>query len=132
MYGQKPNKIRAPSYRIGVKFRTVVSKADPIPPTLVLLISVKPPDFSREAMILLARRLNKDFAKEERLSVFLFSDFEAARRFDPTRKGDVETLRGSYDLDRITGKDELEIFLDPNDPQRNLKIDLTREAKPSS
>ena len=137
VYGQgterkKPGKIRAPSYRIGVKYRTVVSKARPIPPTLVLQISIKPPDFSREAMILLARRLNRDFAKEERLGVLLFGDYEAARRFDPTRKGDVEKLRGSYDLDRTTGKEELEIFLDPKEPQRNIKIDLTREAKPSS
>jgi hypothetical protein len=64
MYGQgteqkKLNKIRAPNYRIGVKYHTVVSKARPTPPTLVLQVSVKPPDFSREAMILLARRLNK-------------------------------------------------------------------------
>jgi len=137
MYGQgtegkKPRKIRAPHYRIGFKYRTVVSKARPIPPTLVLQISIKPPDFSREAMILLARRLNRDFAKEERLGVLLFGDYEAARRFDPTRKGDVEKLRGSYDLDRTTGKEELEIFLDPKEPQRNIKIDLTREAKPSS
>ncbi|HYV10149.1 MAG TPA: hypothetical protein VE980_04500 [Pyrinomonadaceae bacterium] len=136
MYGQdterkKPNKIREPNYRIGVKYRTVVSKARPIPPTLVLQVSVKPPDFSREAMILLARRLNRDFAKEERLGVLLFSDFEAARRFDPTRKGAVESLRGSYQLDRTTGKEELNIFLDPNEPQRNIKIDLTREGKPS-
>ena len=137
MYGQdterkKPNKIREPNYRIGVKYRTVVSKARPIPPTLVLQVSVKPPDFSREAMILLARRLNRDFAKEERLGVLLFGDFEAARRFDPTRKLDVESLRGSYQLDRTTGKEELNIFLDPKEPQRNIKIDLTREAKPSS
>lgn len=88
MYGQgtepkKPKTIRAPNYRIGAKYRTVVFKARPIPPTLVLHVSVKPPDFSREAMILLARRLNRDFAKEERLGVLLFSDFEAARRFDP-------------------------------------------------
>ena len=129
MYGQGT---RAPNYRIGVKYRTVVSKARPTPPTLVLQVSVKPPDFSREAMILLARRLNKDFAKEERLSVFLFSDIEAARRFDPTHKADVESLRGSYHLDRIAGTEELNIFLDPKDPQRNIKIDLTREAKPSS
>lgn len=137
MYGQdterkKPDKIRDPHYRIGVKYRTVVSYARPIPPTLVLQISVKPPDFSREAMILLARRLNRDFAKEERLGVLLFSDFEAARRFDPTHKGDLESLRGSYHLDRTTGKEELNIFVDPKDPQRNIKIDLTREPKPSS
>ena len=137
MYGQgtdrkKPDKIRAPSYRIAFRYRTVVSKARPIPPTLVLYVSVKPPDFSREAMILLAQRLNRDFAKEERLGVLLFSDLEAARRFDPTRKGDVESLRGSYDLDRTTGKEELNIFLDPKEPQRNIKIDLTREAKPPS
>jgi len=137
MYGQdterkKPVKVRDPNYRIAFRYRTAVSIAQPIPPTLVLFVSVKPPDFSREAMILLARRLNKDFAKEERLGVFLFGDFEAARRFDPTHKGDLETLRGSYNLDRTTGKDEIEIFLDTKDPQRNIKIDLTREAKPSS
>ena len=135
MYGQdterkKPDKIRVPSYRIAWKYRTVVSRARPIPPTLVLYVSVKPPDFSREAMILLARRLDRDFAKEERLGVVLFSDFEAARRFDPTRRGDVETMRGSYQLDRTTGKEELTIFIDPKEPQRNIKIDLTREAKP--
>ncbi|HEX5602830.1 MAG TPA: hypothetical protein VFX63_09780 [Pyrinomonadaceae bacterium] len=137
MYGQdtqrnKPNKIRDPNYRIGVKYRTVVSKARPIPPTLVLQVSVKPPDFSREAMILLARRLNRDFAKEERVGVLLFSDLEAARRFDPTRKADVESLRGSYHLDRPAGQEELNIFFDPKEPWRNIKIDLTREAKPSN
>ncbi|HSE19542.1 MAG TPA: hypothetical protein VLB46_20935 [Pyrinomonadaceae bacterium] len=113
-----------------MKYRTVVSKARPIPPTLVLQVSIKPPDFSREAMILLARRLNRDFAKEERLGVILFSDFEAARRFDPSREEDLESLRGSYQLDRTTGKEELTIFLDPKEPQRNITIDLTREAKP--
>jgi hypothetical protein len=53
--------------------------------------------------------------------VLLFSDFEAARRFDPSRKADVESLRGSYHLDRITGKEELNIFLDPKEPQRQYK-----------
>ena len=134
MYGQdterkKPNKIRDPKYRIGVKYRTVVSRARPIPPTLVLQISVKPPDFSREAMILLARRLNRDFAKEERLGVLLFSDYEAARRFDPTRKADVESLRGSYNLDRTTGMEEINIFFDPKEPERNIKIDLTQASR---
>jgi len=61
--------------------------------------------------------------------VLLFSDFEAARRFDPSRKADIESLRGSYHLDRITGKEELNIFLDPKEPQRNIKIDLTARSK---
>jgi len=124
--GEKRNNARAPNYRIGLKFRTVESKALPGPPMLVLQISIKPSAFTRDSMIALAQRLKSDFAKEERLQVAFFSDYDAAKSFGGRTNEEWAWVRGDYHLDRTTGEEQLNFIPDPKDPQRNIKIDLTR------
>src|SRR5260370_41983377 len=86
---------RMVKYRVARSERTVTG-----PSTLVLYVSVNSRHFNREDMVLLARQLNRDFCKEPRLTVLIFSDYHAAKSLvfsvehPPTYDIDKAALRG--------------------------------------
>jgi hypothetical protein len=128
-YGQKPvrcpieNKVTAaPDYRIGRTFRTVEEA-----PSLLVQISIKPGFYEREEIVALAERLNKEFCKEQRLTVLIFDNNRAAKKFDVNElKLYSEAIRGEYSLDRVSGNEYISFSQDAGKPSERLKIVLNR------
>jgi hypothetical protein len=73
--------------------------------TLYLQIRVAPGAISKDRLLQLVCTLRTDFAREQRLKVWIFTDSEAAKRFNfdqssSTYREDLAKLRGAYWLDR--------------------------------
>lgn len=98
-------------------------------PILLLQISVKPLNFNRDDMALLARQLNRDFCNVKHLNVAICDDYHAAK--DPSlivnllrHEGDP-ALRGFYDLDRTTNKESISFSTKRNRPLNEVLINLS-------
>jgi len=101
--------------------------------TLYLQISVAPDAISKDSLLQLACRLRMDFAREQRLKVWIFTDSQAAKRFNfdqhsPTYHEDLAKLRGSYWLDREKGEQSIRFSSDPQKPEDMQQIDLPAPA----
>jgi hypothetical protein len=111
-------------YRIAKSYRTVTSpgKEYQVPPTLVVLISIEASHFNEADMTILGKQLNNDFSLEPRLGVFIFSSYDAAKRFTPSEESpdywrSWKAFRGSYHLDRARGEESISFSTDPSTPQ---------------
>lgn len=97
--------------------------------TLYLQIDVVPDAISTESLLQLACRLSKDFAREQRLKVWIFTDSQAAKRFNfdqraPTYQEDLARLRGAYWLDREKSEQWIRFSSDPQKPEDMHQVDL--------
>jgi hypothetical protein len=96
----------------------------------VLYLGVSPRHFNREDMVLLASELNQDFCNEPRLTVLIFSDYQAAKSLVftverlPTYERDKAALRGGYDLDRVARTESVSFSPDPSKPRDEIRINL--------
>jgi len=112
-------------YRVARSERTVSG-----PPTLVAYISINSRHFNREDIVFLARQLKQDFAKEPRLTVLIFSDYNAAKSLvfsveqPSTYERDKAALRGGYNLDRVAGTESVSFSADATRPHDEIRIDL--------
>lgn len=112
-------------YRVARSERTVAG-----PSTLVLYVSVSSGHFNREDMLLLARELNQDFCNEPKLTVLIFSDYQAAKSLVfsverlPTYDRDKAALRGGYNLDRVARTESVSFSPDASKPRDEIKINL--------
>jgi hypothetical protein len=121
--GQKPVKCpvrretkSAPQYRIG-QVKRGETEGQPI---LLLQVSVKPQHFNRYDMAALAKRLNEEFCNEKRLNVAITDNHKAAKDksllYGLMTKQPARSLRGFYDLDRVTGKEGITYSNKPGGP----------------
>jgi hypothetical protein len=120
----------APKYHVAMGGRA--SSVDN-PLTLYLQISVASDAISKESLLRLACKLANDFAKEQRLHVWIFTDSVAAKRFDfdqtsPTYRQDLAKLRGAYWLDRDKSQQWVRFSIDPDKPGDMRQIDLPAPA----
>jgi len=122
-------------YRIAKSYRTVTSQSREyqIPPTLVVFISIDPSNFNERDMMALGKQLNRDFSLEPRLNVFIFSSYNAARRFTPSEESpdyakSWKAFRGSYHLDRDKGEEDISFSADPSTPQIRRTLNLRGNA----
>ncbi len=119
---QKMNRIK---YRVARSERTVAG-----PSTLVLHVSINSRYFNRDDMVLLANQLNRDFCKESRVTVLIFSDYRAAKSLvfsiehPPTYDRDKAALRGGYNLDRVAHTESVSFSPDPSKPRDEIRINL--------
>jgi hypothetical protein len=116
-----PQKVK---YRIAKSYRTVTSQSKEyqIPPTLVIFISIGSSNFNERDMTTLGKQLNNDFSFEPRLTVFIFSSYNDAKRFTPSEESSDyakswRAFRGSYHLDRDKGEEDINFSTDPGTPQ---------------
>lgn len=132
VYAQKPVRCEvkggggdAPKY--GVGWNAYSAKG---PRTLFLAVGVNPRHFNRDDMTALARRLSRVYCREQRLDVTILDDRRAAREFAPTNETEwfQRHVRGYYELDRTTGKEEIRFTTDPGKPDDVIKISLSGGA----
>ena len=71
-------KIQSVTYRTVISMRTREKRS-----VLVLWIIIKPEDFLRDRMSMLARQLNQDFPDEQRIYAVFFDSEETARNYNP-------------------------------------------------
>jgi hypothetical protein len=109
------------AYRLGWSEHTVKE-----PVKLIITVSMNPRYFNRSDMITLARRLNNEFCKEQRLTAVIFDNHRAAKEYTPTteKTWPKTRLRGLYEFDRVTGKEEIFFSTQRNNPVDEVKIDL--------
>ena len=80
--------------------------------TFLLDVVIKPKFLNREDMLYLAREIKAKYPKENKIEVGFFTSKEAAKNLtliehNPNYQRYMEALRGSYLLNRITGKEYL-------------------------
>jgi len=117
----------APKYHVAPNGAHAASANNPW--TLYLQISVAPEAISKDSLTLLACKLRRDFAKEQRLHVWIFTDRQAAKRFDfnhnsPNYLEDLPKLRGAYYIDREKGIQWIKFSSDPQKPEDMQKTEL--------
>jgi hypothetical protein len=117
----------APKYHVAPNGGHAASTNNPW--TLYLQISVPPEAISKDDLVLLACKLRRDFAKEVRLHVWIFTDPEAAKQFtfdrsSPSYHKYLGKLRGSYYIDRDKREQSLKFSNDPQNPEDMRPIDL--------
>lgn len=116
----------APKYRIAYRDRT---KANPS--ILEVHISIAPKHFNRDDMIALAGRLNKDFSREQRVTVVICDEYETAKDpaivYDLLRRSPPLALRGFYEIDRVGGKEGISFSTNRGNPLDEVDIDLSKK-----
>lgn len=117
----------APKYRVGWTTYTVEG-----PKTLAVAIGVNPRYFNREDMTAFARQLEKDFCQEQRIVAVILDDYRAAKHYAPSIEITWPKLRerGFYELDRVTGKQQISFSLVLGNPKDEVKIDLGLGSAP--
>ena len=91
-------------------------------------VSVNPEHFNRETMSILAKLLNKEFKRKERIRAILFDDPDLARDYaiganDPD--GMEKYVRGVYFLDRSKPEEYIQFSSNRNKPRDEIEIRLT-------
>jgi len=112
------------AYRIGLAAHSKKNSCE-----LYLYISVDPSRFVREDMLALAERLNHDFCYENQLIVILLDDYYAARHPLRNTKAYWDAERGTYYLDRKTGRQFIKFSTSRDKPKDEVEIDLSFKAK---
>jgi hypothetical protein len=91
----------------------------------IVVISVNPKSFNREAMTLLAAKLNGEFAQKQKLKVGLLDDANSARLFV---SGHLElpdlnrAQKGLYYLDRIKCKEYIQFGARNNSRNETIRL----------
>lgn len=107
---------KPPKYRVAWKWKSRTGDRDRL-----VHISINKEYFSRPGLLALACRLDKDFTSESRVLVWIFDDYESARRYvapwEPEKpEGWQEhevSLRGYYMRDVTAGKHWIAWYSDP-------------------
>src|ERR671938_547013 len=125
VYGQKPVKCRvkdnhAPKYKVGWNEYDTGK-----PAKLIITISIEPQYFNRNDMTTFARQLNKVYCREQKISAIILDNRRAAKEWGPSSTESIwfdKHVRGIYNLDRITGKEEVSFSTEPGKPIDEIKI----------
>ena len=101
------------------------------PGEIYLILSLSPESFTRDQMVELAKRLNKDFHEEQKLSADIVDDEKLARTIIPA--GDsysvlVARQRGEYYLDRIKGYEYISFSTKRGRPANEIVVNLGRNT----
>ena len=122
---QQRNSEKSPEYKIAYRTRT---KGEPS--LLQVHISIDAKHFNRHDMTALARRLNKHFRRELRVTVVICDRYEAARRPDVIHDLSIgappTALRGFYEIDRVAGRDGICFSTERGKPLDEIDIDLSK------
>jgi hypothetical protein len=95
-----------------------------------VIISVDPKYFIRDTMVKLARQLKEDFADERLLRVEILDDQNIADNYipaGPMYRSFYKAKRGTYVLNRNTGRERLEFSTARGKPTNEVKIDLSKD-----
>ena len=121
----RPNEqeMKSIEYNVG---RVIRSSNEPHEVTVI--ISIDPKYFTHNDMVKLAHQLKRDFADELLLRVEILDDKNIADNYVPA--GDMyrlfnEAKRGTYVLNRNTGREHLEFSTARGKPMDQVKIDST-------
>lgn len=117
---------QASKYTIEVGPRTIRS-----PVQLLLQVGVKPKQFNRTDMMLLAKQLNNDFCHEQGLYVAIYDSPRSVKEWhwslDYARTGGESKtgpLRGFYYLNRATDEERITFSTERNNPLDEVVIIL--------
>lgn len=119
--------VKLVEYRVG---RVIRSSNEPHEVTVI--ISVDPKYFVRDTMVKLAHQLKQDYADTQLLRVEILDDQNIADNYVPA--GDMyrkfnKAKRGTYMLNRNTGKEHLEFSTAHGKPIGEVKIDLSNDVQ---
>lgn len=115
---------KAPKYRIGFAGHARGKDCE-----LLLYISIDPGRFSREDMVALADRLNKDFCYEKRLTAIILDDYDAAKHPLRNKKAYWDAERGSYHLDRERYRQYIKFSTARGKPADEVVVNLDAQIK---
>ena len=86
--------------------------------------------FNRDDMIALARRLNKDFRREQRVTFVICDEYETAKDpgvvYDLLRREPPPALRGFYEIDRVSGREGISFSTERGKPTSEIFVDLSK------
>lgn len=99
------------------------------PGTIVnLFVSISPLDANRDKLIALGCALGRRFAAQDFLAVYILTDRESARQYNPQGEGNsrsvVAAFRGRYTLlrdEKVNGQ-AIDLRLDPESPYATVQI----------
>jgi hypothetical protein len=94
---------------------------------LFVLIWTAPENFVRDRMLVLANKLNQDYASESLVYAVLFDSEESVRNYNPAGGSyyvSKKLERGEYTLDRIKGKEQITFSSERGKPANEIKITL--------
>lgn len=103
---------------------------------VIIQISVGPRNINAADLVNLAKHLNKIFCTEQKIDVAIFDSYRYAENFSPSdenpyfQKG-LESMRGAYHLDRLTGEEFVELTTVPNyfkNKENRVRIDIGKTA----
>jgi hypothetical protein len=95
------------------------------PKELLLDVSVKPKNFTKEYMAAVARRIRKTHCNERYVSVAIFDSKKAHIGWHYAwmiSGGKIDRRRGTYLLDRNAGEEAIEFSSEPGKPPNEVRI----------
>lgn len=136
VHGQKEKVYRCKGkkefrYKVAIGDRTIRE-----PVQLILQVGVKPENFNRTDMTLLAKQISQDFCREQGLYVAIYDDPRAVKQWHwlyyysrTAGKSETGPLRGLYELNRKTGEEKISFSTRRNNPLDEVVIVLGKPTQ---
>lgn len=127
MAAQEKPKERPPKYKLALTMKSDLS------PVLFVNVTISKKHVNRHDLLGLAEKQGRDFSNQQDIWVFVLDDHRAAKLYHPGVLTDDpcwdecrKALRATYHFDRSKGEHYIELYLDPNDPEKRKpeKIEL--------